>query len=79
MILDLDEAAYERQVLSWLTGVGWSHVFGPEIAPNGNQPERSSFKDVVLVNRLEEAIARLNPKLSADVGRRCSRYSRHSR
>lgn len=72
MILDLDEASYERQVLSWLTGIGWSHVFGPEIAPNGKQPERSSFKDVVLVNRLEEAIARLNPTLSPDVVRRVS-------
>ena len=72
MFLDLDEAAYERQVLEWLKGIGWSHVFGPEIAPNGSRPERQSFKDVVLVGRLEEAIARLNPSINRDVARRVS-------
>ena len=72
MFLDLDEAAYERQVLEWLKGIGWSHAFGPEIAPNGSKPERQSFKDVVLVDRLEEAIARLNPSINRDVLRRVS-------
>lgn len=72
MFLDLDEAAYERQVLEWLEGIGWSHSFGPEIAPNGSSPERSSFKDVVLVERLEEALARLNPTINRDVVRRVS-------
>lgn len=72
MFLDLDEAAYERQVLGWLKGIGWLHAFGPEIAPNGSRPERKSFKDVVLVDRLEEAIARLNPSIGRDVVRRVS-------
>lgn len=72
MFLDLDEAAYERQVLEWLKGIGWAHAFGPEIAPNGSRPERASFKDVVLVERLEEALARLNPTITRDVVRRVS-------
>lgn len=72
MFLDLDEAAYERQVLEWLTGIGWAHAFGPEIAPNGSRPERASFKDVVLVERLEDALARLNPTITSDVVRRVS-------
>jgi len=67
MFLDLDEAAYERQVLEWLKGIGWSHSFGPEIAPNGSSPERSNFKDVVLVERLEQALTRLNPTINRDV------------
>lgn len=70
--MDLDEAGYERQVLEWLKGIGWSHVFGPEIAPNGSIPERASFKDVVLVGRLEDALTRLNPSISRDVVRRVS-------
>lgn len=70
--MKLDEAAYELQVLEWLKGIGWSHAFGPEIAPNGSRPERQSFKDVVLVDRLEEAIARLNPSITADIVRRVS-------
>jgi type I restriction enzyme R subunit len=72
MRIDLDEAAYERHVLEWLKGIGWSHAFGPEIAPNGSKPERQSFKDVVLVDRLEEAITRLNPSINRDVVRRVS-------
>ncbi|MFM1784338.1 MAG: hypothetical protein RLZZ579_615, partial [Actinomycetota bacterium] len=73
MILsNLDEAGYEQQVLEWLIGAGWSHKFGPEIAPNGSRPERSSFKDVVLTGRLEEALGRLNPSLSQDTIRRIS-------
>jgi type I restriction enzyme R subunit len=70
MFLDLDEAGYEAQVLEWLSGIGWTHVFGPEIAPNGLTPERESFKDVILAERLEAAIARINPSLTKDVVRR---------
>ena len=70
MFLDLDEAGYEAQVLEWLSGIGWTHVFGPEIAPNGLTPERESFKDVILAERLEDAIARINPNLTKDVVRR---------
>jgi type I restriction enzyme R subunit len=72
MLRNLDEAAYENQVLDWLKTAGWSHVFGPEIAPNGSKPERGSFKDVVLAGRLEESLSRLNPSISQDVVRRLS-------
>lgn len=72
MTLELDEASYERQVLEWLKGIGWTHSFGPEIAPNGSRPERSSFKDVVLVERLEQALKRLNPTITHDVVRQVS-------
>jgi type I restriction enzyme R subunit len=69
---DLNEAAYELQVLEWLRGIGWNSVFGPEIAPNGSTPERRSFKDVILVRRLEEALSRLNPEIDNHVVRRVS-------
>lgn len=70
MFLDLDEAAYEREVLSWLSEIGWAHVFGPEIAPNGSEPERESMKDLILIERLETALSRINPQVSRDVIRR---------
>lgn len=69
-MFQLDEAAYETQVIEWLSAIGWSHQFGPEIAPNGSKPERETFKDVVLVERLEESLRRLNPSLPRDVLRR---------
>lgn len=72
MFLDLDEAAYERQVLEWLTGIGWAHLFGPEIAHDGSMPERNSFKDVLLVGRLEQALSIINPGTPKDVIKRIS-------
>jgi type I restriction enzyme R subunit len=70
MFLELDEAAYEREVLAWLEGIGWAHVFGPEIAPNGMTPERESMKDVILIDRLEGALSKINPQVPRDVIRR---------
>ena len=70
MFIDLHEAAYERQVLSWLSDIGWAHVHGPEIAPNGSSPERESMKDVILIDRLEAALSRINPRVPRDVIRR---------
>ena len=70
MPFDMDEAGYERHVLEWLAEIGWKHEFGPELAQNGDRPERDSFKDVILAGRLEEALARINPGLPRDVIRR---------
>lgn len=72
MMFELDEAAYESQVIEWLTGIGWKHEFGPELAPNGLRPERSSFKDVVLIGRLQEALKKLNSSIPMDVLERVS-------
>lgn len=65
-----NEYAYERQVIDWLGGIGWGWQFGPEIAPDGSQPERNSLKAVLLVDRLETAIATLNPGLPKDAIRK---------
>jgi type I restriction enzyme R subunit len=71
-MFELDEAAYEQQVIDWLRGIDWDYEFGPELAPNGSRPERSSFKDVILVSRLEGALSRINPGIPKDVIRRVS-------
>jgi len=58
-----DEGAVERAMIVWLREVGWAHLHGTEIAPDGSRPERSTYADTVLVGRLREAIKRLNPLL----------------
>lgn len=65
-----NEDAYEAQCLSWLAGIGWNVAKGPEIAHDGMMPERTSYKDILLVGRLEEAIARINPGTPKDVIRK---------
>ncbi len=60
------ESDLEKAVLEWLEELGYSIAFGPDIAPDGESPERQSYKDIVLVGRLREAIARINPDVPHD-------------
>ncbi|HYG36805.1 MAG TPA: type I restriction endonuclease, partial [Clostridia bacterium] len=59
----ITEEQLEQQALKWFQETGWDHVHGATLAPEGDRPERADFRTVVLVGRLSEAIARLNPKL----------------
>ena len=59
----MTEDQLERETLGWLADVGYTHVLGPDMAPDGSAPERSHYTQVVLVERLRQAIARLNPQV----------------
>ncbi|GIW41256.1 MAG: hypothetical protein KatS3mg076_1833 [Candidatus Binatia bacterium] len=59
----LSESVVEDAALDWLQGLGWAFEHGPDIAPDGAQPERSDYGQVVLGGRLRDALARLNPEL----------------
>lgn len=58
-----NEDTVELAALEWLSEVGFTTEHGSVIAPDGESPERESFQDVILVDRLRSAIARLNPNL----------------
>ncbi len=57
----MTEDQLEQETLAWLADVGYTAVYGPDIALDGNTPERSNYVQVVLVERLRNAINRLNP------------------
>ena len=59
----MTEDQLENEVLGWLADVSYSHVYGPDIAPETNSAERSTYQQVLLVERLRDAIARLNPSI----------------
>jgi type I restriction enzyme R subunit len=60
--LRMDEETYaEKPALEWLQALGWEHVHGPEIAPNGEAPERPAWYEVLLEDRLRAALIGLNP------------------
>lgn len=59
----MTEDQLEQETLGWLNDVGYTHVYGPDIAVDGNSPERSNYIQVVLVERLRQAINRLNPQV----------------
>ena len=66
----LNEDAYEVQCIEWLKASGWRYVNGGVIAPEGTGPERTTYKDVILVDRVEESLGRINPGVPKDVIRR---------
>ena len=60
----MTEDQLEHEALGWLAEVGYTPLRGPELAPDGERPERGSYQQVLLVERLRAAIARLNPQLT---------------
>ncbi len=59
--MSITEDIVEQAALETLQELGWPCLPGSVIAPDGSAPERRSFGDVVLVGRLEAAVARINP------------------
>jgi len=57
----MTEDQLEQETLAWLRSTGYSHVYGPEIAVDGEAPERKNYTQVVLIERFRDAISRLNP------------------
>ncbi|MBF7731399.1 type I restriction endonuclease subunit R [Pseudomonas sp. N040] len=57
----MTEDQLEQEALGWLAELGYTHVYGPDIAFDGSSPERENYRQVLLVERLRSAIARLNP------------------
>lgn len=59
----MTEDQLEQETLTWLSALGYTHIYGPDIAYDGNTPERIDYQEVVLSTRLRAAIARLNPTI----------------
>jgi type I restriction enzyme R subunit len=59
----MTEDQLEKEALEWLGELGYTHLYGPDIAHDGDNPERESYCDVLLTMRLRTAIARLNPQI----------------
>ncbi|MEO2015176.1 MAG: type I restriction endonuclease, partial [Fuerstiella sp.] len=62
----LDESTIELAALEWFTDLGYQTAHGPDIAPEGSAAERESFSDVLLVGRLQAALAQLNPGIPSE-------------
>ncbi len=65
MAASLTESEIETLAIERLQALGFHYIYGPDIAPDAAHPERESFADVILDERLRKAIARINPTLPA--------------
>src|SRR5690242_3801352 len=57
------ESVVEEAALEWFESLGYAVRHGDEIAPEEPAAERASFGDVVLMERLRSALARINPSI----------------
>ncbi len=64
--MQLNESVVEEAALSWFRELGYTVAPAPHLAPGEIAAERTSFSEVVLVGRLRDAIARLNPAIPTD-------------
>jgi type I restriction enzyme, R subunit len=56
----------EQACLDWLNELGYGVVHGPDISPDGDEPERAAYDTVVLAERFRAAFQKINPTLSDD-------------
>ncbi len=57
----ITEDQLEQLALTWFQDSGWEYRHGPDIAPDGDTPERADYRQVLLQGRLHDALHRLNP------------------
>lgn len=63
MNFQFNEDDLEQVALEWLESLGYEYKKGNEVSMTGLTPERKSDKDVVLHERLEKALKKINSKI----------------
>ena len=58
-----NESTVEQAAMEWLSELGWETAYGPDIAPGTPTAERDNYAEMVLKQRLKDALERLNPDL----------------
>lgn len=59
----ITESEVEQATLEILSELGFDLIYGPDIAPDGIRPERKTYQDIVLVDRLKRALLEINTEI----------------
>jgi len=59
----LTESAIEDFAIKLFEKQGYQYIHAPDIAPDGERPERSHYDEVILKDRLFSALQRINPSV----------------
>ncbi len=62
----ITESTIEKFAIKLLKKQGYQYLYGPNIAPDSDTPERNAFENVLLPERLKTAVGRINPLIPAD-------------
>ncbi|AFN74524.1 HsdR family type I site-specific deoxyribonuclease [Melioribacter roseus P3M-2] len=66
MFSKLIESDIEQFTIELLENLGYEYVSPASISPDGDQPERQTFDDVLLINKLKNAVDRIIPTIPAE-------------
>ena len=64
--LNFTEEFLEEAALEILQELGYGHIFAPEISCDGEYPERVDYREVILEQRVKEALFRINKDLPSE-------------
>jgi len=62
----ITESAIEEFAIELLEKQGYEYIYAPDIAPDSDTPQRASFEDLLLIDRLSSAVAKINPDIPAE-------------
>jgi len=59
----ITENTIEEFTIELLERLGYDYIYAPDIAHDGDKPERNSYDEVLLLGRLHDAVRRINTTL----------------
>ena len=62
----ITEDQLEQLCLDWFKSTGYDYVSGYDIAPDGDSPERSDYRQLILHDRLLNCLQAINPHIPTD-------------
>ncbi|MDO9187600.1 MAG: type I restriction endonuclease subunit R [Bacteroidia bacterium] len=62
----ITENIIEESAIELLQSQGWEYANGKELSPEGLFCERENYQQIILTNRLRNAIAKINPHIPAE-------------
>lgn len=63
----ITENVIELFAIELLEKLGFEYIYAPNIAPDSDMPMRESFSDVILKEKLQNALTAINPTLDYDL------------
>lgn len=61
--MNITESTIEQATLDWFKELDYSILYGPDIAPGELFSERANYGDVILSERLRNALTTINPEI----------------
>ena len=63
----ITEDQLEQLCLDWFKSIGYDTVCGYDIAPDGDSPERTDYRQIVLFDRFTQQLQKINPHIPLSV------------